>query len=131
MSGSVDLAELELDELETTLADRGVERFHARQLYRWIYRRGVTNFESMTDLARPLRAQFGESFVVSTPRVVSHEQSADGTRKFVLELVDRRRIESVFIPDTPAMTFCISTQVGCAMGCGFTARPGEEAAVHS
>ena len=51
--------------------------------------------------------------------MVSDQLSTDGTRKFVLELADHRRIESVFIPDTPAMTFCISTQVGCAMSCGF------------
>jgi 23S rRNA (adenine2503-C2)-methyltransferase len=119
MSRSVDLAELELGELESTLADRGIERFHARQLYRWIYRRGVTDFNVMTDLARPLRARFSESFAISTPCVVADEQSIDGTRKFVFELADRKRIESVFIPDTPSMTFCISTQVGCAMGCGF------------
>ena len=119
MSRNVDLAELELSELENTLAHRGAERFHARQLFRWIFRRGVTDFELMTDLARPMRAQFRESFVISTPSIVGDEQSADGTRKFVLELADRKRIESVFIPDTPSMTFCISTQVGCAMGCGF------------
>ena len=119
MNRSVDLAELDLSELESTLADRGIERFHARQLYRWIYRRGVTDFNVMTDLGRALRARFSESFAISTPRVVADEQSTDGTRKFVLELTDRKRIESVFIPDTPSMTFCISTQVGCAMGCGF------------
>ena len=119
MSRSVDLAELELSELEDVLAARGTERFHARQLYRWIYRRGVIDFELMTDLARTRRTQFRHEFIVSTPRVVSDERSVDGTRKFVLELADHRRIESVFIPDTPSMTFCISTQVGCAMSCGF------------
>src|SRR5687768_6253293 len=73
----------------------------------------------MTDLSRTLRSQFAQDFTVSTPRIVSDERSADGTRKFVLELADHRHIESVFIPDTPSMTFCISTQVGCAMACGF------------
>jgi 23S rRNA (adenine2503-C2)-methyltransferase len=118
-SRPVDVAELELAELEGALADRGSERFHARQLYRWIYRRGVTDFESMTDLSRAMRAELSSEFIVSTPRVVSDDRSVDGTRKFVLELADGRRIESVFIPDTPSMTFCISTQVGCAMSCGF------------
>jgi 23S rRNA (adenine2503-C2)-methyltransferase len=113
------MAELELDELETALETRGVERFHARQLYRWIYGRGVTDFDQMTDLSRTLRARLRGEFAVATPRMASHELSVDGTRKFVLELADRRRIESVFIPDTPSMTFCISTQVGCAMSCGF------------
>ena len=114
-----DLAELELNELETALEARGCERFHARQLYRWIYRHGVTQFERMTDLSRALRVRLESDFGLTTPHVVTDEVSSDGTRKFLLELADRRRIEAVFIPDTPAMTFCISTQVGCAMGCGF------------
>jgi 23S rRNA (adenine2503-C2)-methyltransferase len=115
----LDLPELELNELEAALDARGVERFHARQLYRWIYKRGVTQPDLMTDLSRGLRARLQDEFSISTPRVVSDERSVDGTRKFVLELADQRRIESVFIPDTPSMTFCISTQVGCAMSCGF------------
>ena len=120
MSASgLDLAELELAELESALEARGCERFHARQLYRWIYKRGVVDFEKMTDLSKDLRARLAVEFEVVTPTVVSESRSIDGTRKFVLELADRRRIEVVFIPDTPAMTFCISTQVGCAMGCGF------------
>src|SRR6185503_12090401 len=72
-----------------------------------------------TDLSKDLRASLVAEFEVITPRVAAENQSIDGTRKFVLELGDHRRIEAVFIPDTPAMTFCISTQVGCAMGCGF------------
>jgi 23S rRNA (adenine2503-C2)-methyltransferase len=70
-------------------------------------------------LSRSLRAQLTEEFVVHTPRIVADDISVDGTRKFVLELADTRRIEAVFIPDTPSMTFCISTQVGCAMACDF------------
>jgi 23S rRNA (adenine2503-C2)-methyltransferase len=119
MTPRPDLAELELSELEAALQSRGCQPFHARQLYRWIYRHGVTDFERMTDLSRPLRAQLQEEFSLSTPRVVGDDTSVDGTRKFLLELTDRRRIEAVFIPDTPSMTFCISTQVGCAMACDF------------
>jgi 23S rRNA (adenine2503-C2)-methyltransferase len=117
--GRPDLTELDLPEMEDALAARGVERYHARQLYRWIYRRGVTDVAAMTDLSRGLRARLAEEFAISTPRVVGDETSVDGTRKLLLEFADRRRIEAVFIPDTPAMTFCISTQVGCAMACGF------------
>ena len=119
MTNTVDLAELDLAEAEGALETKGVQRFHARQLYRWVYRRGITDYALMTDLSRELRARLADDFVVTTPRIVSDETSVDGTRKFVLELADGRRIESVFIPDTPAMTFCVSTQVGCAMSCGF------------
>jgi 23S rRNA (adenine2503-C2)-methyltransferase len=114
-----DLAELEVTELEAALESRGYERFHARQIYRWMYKRGVTDIAKMTDLSRSLREHLNAEFSLSTPQVVGDDRSVDGTRKFVLELADGRRIESVFIPDTPSMTFCISTQVGCAMACGF------------
>jgi 23S rRNA (adenine2503-C2)-methyltransferase len=118
-SPRLDLAELEPQELEAALDARGVERFHGRQLYRWIYKRAVTDVERMTDLSRDLRTRLQTDFTLSTPRIVSDQRSVDGTRKFVFELADQRRIESVFIPDTPSMTFCVSTQVGCAMACGF------------
>jgi 23S rRNA (adenine2503-C2)-methyltransferase len=114
-----DLAELDRSELESALAARGEKPFHARQIYRWLYRRGVSDPEQMTDLSRGLRATLRTDFVISTPSVRSEQQSSDGTRKFVLGLADGRQIESVFIPDTPSMTFCVSTQVGCAMSCGF------------
>jgi 23S rRNA (adenine2503-C2)-methyltransferase len=114
-----DLAELDIPELEAALESRGYERFHARQIYRWIYKRGVTDVSKMTDLSRSLRDHLEAEFILSTPKVVGDDLSVDGTRKFVFELADGRRIESVFIPDTPSMTFCISTQVGCAMACGF------------
>ena len=119
MNPPPDLAALELQELEHALESRGLPRFHARQLYRWIFKRGVTDFALMTDLPKTLRARLPEEFALSTPAVVSDELSVDGTRKFVLRLEDGKRIESVFIPDTPSMTFCISTQVGCAMACDF------------
>ena len=115
----MDIAELDITELEAALEQRGHQPFHARQLYRWIYKRGVTDFGRMTDLSRTLREQLPSEFTLSTPKVVSNERSVDGTQKFLLELADQRRLEVVFIPDTPSMTFCISTQVGCAMACDF------------
>ena len=114
-----DAAELELDELESYLASIDVPRFHARQIFQWIYRRGETDFEAMTDLSRELRLQLAGELSVGTPAVVKRERSEDGTTKFLLRLADGHFIESVFIPDTPSQTFCISTQVGCAMHCAF------------
>jgi 23S rRNA (adenine2503-C2)-methyltransferase len=114
-----DLAELELAELEDALVQLGHPRFHARQVYRWIYQRDVTEFEAMSDLPRELRAELDRTCRVSAPAVARRERSEDGTTKFLLRLADGRQIESVYIPDTPAHTFCISTQVGCAMKCAF------------
>jgi 23S rRNA (adenine2503-C2)-methyltransferase len=118
-SAPADLAAMDLAELEAALAAIGHPAFHARQVYSWIYRKGVTDFEQMTDLSRQLRADLARRFRISTPTVREKETSEDGTVKFLLELEDGRRIESVFIPDTPSQTFCVSTQVGCAMKCGF------------
>jgi len=118
-TGRRDLAELERTELEAALGDLGQPRFRAAQIYRWLHQRGVSDPHAMTDLPLELRSVLAEAFVVNTPSVITREQSADGTEKFLLRLADGRQIESVFIPDTPAMTFCISTQVGCAMACAF------------
>jgi 23S rRNA (adenine2503-C2)-methyltransferase len=114
-----DLAELERPALEAALEARGQRRFHARQIFGWIYRHGVTDLSAMTDLSRELRAMLAEQFAITTPAIVQRDKSVDGTEKFLLRLGDGRTVESVFIPDTPSMTFCISTQVGCAMACAF------------
>jgi 23S rRNA (adenine2503-C2)-methyltransferase len=102
---TVDLANLERSELEAALESRGHKRFHARQIFRWIYKRGVTDLSAMTDLSRELRATLAEQFTITTPQVATRERSTDG-RKFCCDS-RRRQLESVFIPDTPAMTFRI------------------------
>ena len=114
-----DLTEFDLAGLEAALAERGHERFRARQIFAWLYRRGVTDPAAMSDLPATLRTALATEFRLATPLVSSRERSSDGTEKFLLKLHDGRHIESVFIPDTPAQTFCISTQVGCAMACAF------------
>lgn len=114
-----DLAGLEQHELEQALVRLGHPRFHARQIFQWIHKRGVTDFALMSDLGRDLRRQLAEEFQILTPDVIRRERSSDGTTKLLLRLDDGKLIESVFIPDTPSQTFCISTQVGCAMRCAF------------
>ncbi len=115
----VDLADQTLDELETFVESLGHRRFRARQIFQWIWKRGVTDPAAMSDLPQALREALGTQAGVATPVLLREWQSDDGTRKFMLGLADGRQIESVYIPDTPAQTFCISTQVGCAMGCAF------------
>src|SRR4030095_2795956 len=88
---------------------------HGRQIFQWLHKRGVTDFAEMTDLGRDLRSAVAAAFRVATPEVVRRETASDGTAKFLLRLEDGHLIESVYIPDTPAQTFCLSTQVGCAM----------------
>jgi 23S rRNA (adenine2503-C2)-methyltransferase len=115
----VDVVELERSALAGELHARGHERFRADQIFRWVYRRGIADVAGMTDLSRELRTTLAAEFTLTTPTLAHRERSADGTEKFLLRLGDGRSVESVFIPDTPAMTFCISTQVGCAMACAF------------
>jgi 23S rRNA (adenine2503-C2)-methyltransferase len=118
-SRRIELAELDRPTLEAALVERGHEAFRARQLFAWLYRRGVTDLDAMTDLPRELRHTLASEFTLTTPLIVNREKSFDGTEKFLLRLAGGRQIESVFIPDTPSMTFCVSTQVGCAMACAF------------
>ena len=83
-----DLAGLELKELEDFVVSLGHKKFHAKQIYQWIWKRGVTDFSAMTNLSVELRASLAESATVSLPRVVQHDISEDGTQKFVLQLAD-------------------------------------------
>jgi 23S rRNA (adenine2503-C2)-methyltransferase len=115
----VDLADLDLDALESTFEGVGLPRYRARQVFRWLYASGETDFYRMSDLGCELRASLAAQFRISTPELVREDRSSDGTRKFLLQLGDGRRIEAVYIPDTPKQTFCISSQVGCAMDCDF------------
>jgi 23S rRNA (adenine2503-C2)-methyltransferase len=115
----VELTELTLPELEGAMADEGVEKYRARQVFQWVHRRGVTDFAAMTDLPAAQRTALAGRFRISTPSVARRDISEDGTEKFLLTLQDGRQVESVFIPRTPHQTFCVSTQVGCAMGCAF------------
>lgn len=115
----LDVAETELPELEQALANLGSPRFHARQVFQWIYRRGVTDFGEMTDLGVELRSLLSQQMRIATPEVARRERSVDGTTKFLLRLADGKFIESVCIPDSPGDTLCLSTQVGCAMRCAF------------
>jgi 23S rRNA (adenine2503-C2)-methyltransferase len=125
----LDIAGVELHELEQSLADLGQPRFHGRQIFQWIHKRDVTDVNFMSDLSRDLRATLATHFDLRTPAAVRREQSADGTTKFLLRLEDGKHIETVCIPESfsastdPAgadrITFCLSTQVGCAMRCAF------------
>jgi 23S rRNA (adenine2503-C2)-methyltransferase len=115
----MNLAELERHELEDLVERHGSPRFHGGQAFEWIQARGVTDPAAMTNLPARLRQTLAEEHVIEVPVVEERHRSEDGTTKFRLRLADGRAIESVFIPDTPAQTFCVSTQVGCAMACAF------------
>ena len=125
----LDVLSAELHELEQVLSDIGKPRFHARQIFQWVHRRGVAEVSRMSDLSRELRHELAAHLDFTAPAVVRKEQSVDGTTKLLLRLRDGKHIESVCIPENTSgasatrgddrLTFCLSTQVGCAMKCAF------------
>ena len=118
-----DLLGLDRGELADVLADLGVpERQRAmriRQLWRWIYNRGVTDFAQMTDLGKDLRGALLERHIVGRPEIATALHSVDGTRKWLFRQTDGSEIESVHIPDEDRGALCISSQVGCTLNCRF------------
>ncbi len=115
----VDILGLTAEELEATIRAEGLPAFRARQIWRWVWRHGVTRFEDMTDLARPVREQLSAGFMVSRPRVSRRMQSTDGTVKWLLRFPDGNEAETVYIPEDDRGTLCISSQVGCTLTCTF------------
>jgi 23S rRNA (adenine2503-C2)-methyltransferase len=106
-------------ELEGELAGMGEKPFRAGQLWQWLYFRGETDFEKMSNFSKELRGKLGQEFSISRPRIVRDLLSTDGTRKWLLEFADGQRVESVYIPEEDRGAVCISSQVGCAAGCLF------------
>jgi 23S rRNA (adenine2503-C2)-methyltransferase len=123
----VNLLGLARAELETFVAERlSAKPFRARQLMKWIYRRGVADFSGMSDLSQDFRARLGEVAAITVPQIVAEQRSADGTRKWMLRMDEVQGIETVYIPEPDRGTLCISSQVGCALDCSFcsTAQQG-------
>ncbi|MGE4526900.1 MAG: 23S rRNA (adenine(2503)-C(2))-methyltransferase RlmN [Rhodospirillaceae bacterium] len=114
-----DLIGLSREELAQELAALGEKPFRVKQLWHWIYHQGETDFLAMTTLAKGLRETLAERFTVSRPRVVTEQNSADGTRKWLLAMPDGNQVETVHIPEEDRGAVCVSTQVGCTMTCRF------------
>ncbi len=115
------LLELSADDLKAWLAERNQPPMRAKQIRRWVLAARATSFDQMTDLPKHLREELTASFSVFGTRVAKHLESADGTHKLLLRLTDDALIECVLIQDQGRATACISTQVGCGMGCVFCA----------
>lgn len=114
-----ELIGLSKEELSAELAAIGEKPFRAKQLWQWIYFRGETDFDKMSNLSKDLRAKLKEHYLISRPKIVDEQISKDKTHKWLLEFADGQRIETVYIPEEDRGAVCISTQVGCAVGCKF------------
>ena len=110
-----------IEELAAQLAAAGQPAYRAKQISRWVWQEGRTDFAAMTDLPAPLREELARRYVILAGRAAARSDSDDGVTKLLLEWPDGERIETVLIPSADRATVCVSTQVGCAMGCLFCA----------
>ncbi|MBD3730287.1 MAG: 23S rRNA (adenine(2503)-C(2))-methyltransferase RlmN [Sphingomonadales bacterium] len=121
--GRLDLLGLPKKRIAELFAEAGLDakqaKLRAKQVYHWLYHRGVTEFEAMTDIAKTMRPWLAERFVIGRPEVVEAQHSTDGTRKWLLRTADGHDFEMVFIPDADRGTLCVSSQVGCTLNCRF------------
>jgi 23S rRNA (adenine2503-C2)-methyltransferase len=124
-SATPNLSGLTRGQLARALADAGVvpldkARMRASQVWRWLHHHGVTDFEAMTNIAKETRAAMAERFSLARPAIVSRQDSADGTIKWLIALAPGVEVESVFIPDVGRSgALCVSSQVGCTLNCSF------------
>lgn len=113
------LLDLDPAQLVAYCGDLGEKPFRAKQLQRWIHQYGVADFGEMTDLAKSLREKLATRAHVTAPAVISDHTSADGTRKWLVDVGNGNAVETVFIPEETRGTLCVSTQAGCAVNCRF------------
>jgi 23S rRNA (adenine2503-C2)-methyltransferase len=121
--GRIDLIGLPRADITALFEQAGLDakaaKLRSRQVFHWLYHRGVTEFEAMTDIAKTMRPWLAERFVIGRPDVVEAQVSTDGTRKWLLRTADGHDFEMVFIPDADRGTLCVSSQVGCTLNCRF------------
>ncbi|QGT99613.1 methyltransferase [Candidatus Syntrophocurvum alkaliphilum] len=125
MNEKTELLGMNNDEIEEYLSSIGEPKYRGRQIYKWIYQKNISSFYNMSDIPKNLRVKLDENANISIPRFLKQRVSQDGTRKFLLEMIDKKRIETVVIPQSleknTKYSLCISTQVGCPIGCSFCA----------
>ena len=121
--GRIDLIGLPKAAIAAQLVDAGLDpkqaKLRAKQIWHWIYNRGVTDFTAMTDIAKTMHPWLAQRFVIGRPDVMEAQVSTDGTRKWLLRAPDGEDYEMVFIPDADRGTLCVSSQVGCTLNCRF------------
>ena len=116
-----DIRNLSFEELSQYFESLGEKPFRAQQIYQWLYQRSVWSFDEMNNLPKPIRDRLKKDFILKKNEIAKKKVSPDGTTKFLFELDDREKIESVLIPTAKRTTACISTQAGCKFGCQFCA----------
>ncbi|WP_246552481.1 23S rRNA (adenine(2503)-C(2))-methyltransferase RlmN [Vallitalea pronyensis] len=121
LGGKVDILSLSLSELETLLVSMNEKKFRAKQIYSWLHEKRVTSFQAMTNIAQALQHKLEEQCALIPLQAIRQFVSQDGTIKYLLKLHDGHVVESVFMTYKHGNSVCISSQVGCRMGCRFCA----------
>jgi 23S rRNA (adenine2503-C2)-methyltransferase len=117
----MNIRELSLEEIKTFLTENGEKAFRAKQVYEWLWKKNVNNYDEMTNLSKSLRDLLKDKLAISTIQVFDTQKSKDGTTKIAFKLQDGLMVEGVLIPSAKRATACISCQAGCALGCAFCA----------
>lgn len=117
----INLMDLNIAETEQLMQDIGEPKYRGRQLFKWVHQKGAVQFGEMTDLPRSLRDKLQDSAAPGGLSVITAKTSADGTTKYLFGLADGNAVESVFLPHDYGCSVCVSSQVGCRMGCRFCA----------
>lgn len=110
---------MDREEIEEAILALDMAKFRAKQIYHWIYQRGVASFEEMGNIPKVDKEKLSTAFVLDRPVTANHQHSVDGTRKWLLAMADGQKIETVFIPETTRGALCVSSQVGCTLTCKF------------
>ncbi len=113
--------DLNLEDLQNYLVSIGLKPFRAKQIMKWLYEKRVDSFEQMTDISKDLQKKLNEDFVIDSIAIKDKQVSKDGTEKFLFEMADGSLVESVMMIFEYGYSACVSSQVGCNMGCSFCA----------
>ena len=113
--------DLLLEELEEYLESINEKKFRAKQIFKWVHLVGVSEYDEMTDISKELRQKLSEEFEICKLNIIDKQVSVDGTIKYLFELRDKNTIETVVMKYNYGNSICISTQIGCKMGCNFCA----------
>ena len=113
-----------LDELKNLMIELGEKPYRAEQIFKWIFVENVTSFDDMTNLSLELRQKLKDNFDLHIFKILQKQESKDGTKKYLFDVLDGNAIESVLMEYKHGFTICVSSQIGCKMGCKFCASTG-------
>lgn len=121
LTDMINLSDLGLEQTEELMKSLGEPRYRAKQVFKWVHQRGVFGFAEMTDIPLELREKLKASCIIGLPEILARQKSSDGTTKYLFAYPDGNAVESVLLPHDYGRSVCVSSQVGCRMGCRFCA----------